>query len=296
MSSFWSAWVTVITLAVIIGCAWLTFSVRKGEAYKEATDQTVGHSFDGIEEFDNPLPRWWFNLFMLTIVFAFGYLALYPGLGNYQGLLGWSSTKQLQDEIAYAEEHYRPVFEKYASLPLEEAARNPTAVQMGQRLFADNCALCHGSQATGSHGFPNLTDKDWLYGGEAETIKATITNGRAGAMPAWGDALGEDGVQDVTQYVLSLSGKATDQEAAARGQSNYQALCAACHGADAKGQHALGAPNLTDDIWLYGGEAAQIAHSIRNGRNGVMPAQQNLLSEEKIHLLAAYVMSLSLDK
>ncbi len=296
MSAFWSAWVTVITLAVIFGCAWLLFATRKGEKFKETTDQTVGHSFDGIEEFDNPLPQWWFYLFVSTVIFGLGYLMLYPGLGNFKGMLGWTSTNQWEAEMQHAEEVYRPVFAKYAALSIEELQKpeNEAGLKMGQRMFANNCAVCHGSAGTGAIGFPNLTDNDWLYGGEPATIKQTITNGRNGGMPAWGDVLGEDGVRDVASYVMTLS----NQEAVpgtdiANGEKQFQALCTACHGADAKGMHALGAPNLTDDIWLYGGSFKQVAHTIRAGRAGVMPAQKHLLSEDKIQLIAAYVYSLS---
>lgn len=298
MSAFWSAWVTVITLAVIFGCTWLLFATRKSEKYKESTEETVGHEFDGIEEFDNPLPKWWFQMFLGTVVFGLGYLALYPGLGNFQGLLGWSSHGQWEEEMQHAEEVYQPVFAKYAALSIEDLQdpANETGLRMGQRMFANNCSVCHGSAGTGAYGFPNLTDDDWLYGGDPATIKTTITNGRQGAMPAWGPVLGEDGVRDVAAYVQTLSGMDNvDADAAARGQSQFQALCAACHGPDGKGMHALGAPNLTDDTWLYGGSFEQIAHTIRNGRGGVMPAHQNLLSEDKIHLIAAYVYSLSQD-
>ena len=296
MSAFWSAWVSVIALAVIFGCTWLLFATRKSEKFKESTEETLGHEFDGIAEYDNPLPKWWFQMFVGTVIFGLGYLALYPGLGNFQGLLGWSSHGQWEEEMQHAEEVYQPVFAKYASLSIEELQdpSNETGLRMGQRMFANNCAVCHGSAGTGAYGFPNLTDDDWLYGGEPATIKTTITNGRQGAMPAWGPVLGEDGVRDVAAYVQTLSGMDNvDADAAARGQTQFQALCAACHGPDGKGIQALGAPNLTDDTWLYGGSFEQIAHTIRNGRAGVMPAHQALLSEDKIHLIAAYVYSLS---
>ncbi|EAR61691.1 probable cytochrome c [Neptuniibacter caesariensis] len=295
MNTFWSVWVTVITLAVIFGCTWLLFATRKSETHKETTEETVGHAFDGIEEYDNPLPRWWFQMFIGTVIFGIAYLALYPGLGNFQGLLGWSSHGQWEEEMKHAEETYKPIFAKYAAMPVEELVKpeNATGLKMGQRMFANNCSVCHGTAATGAHGFPNLTDADWLYGGQADTIKASIANGRNGAMPPWGAVLGEEGVRDVTNYVLSLSGNEVDAEGAERGKAQFTALCAACHGADAKGLAALGAPNLTDDVWLYGGSFEKVAHSIRNGRNGVMPAHKDLLSDDKIHLITAYVYSLS---
>lgn len=296
MSAFWSAWVTVITLAVILGCTWLLLATRKSQPHQDTTEETLGHEFDGIEEYDNPLPKWWFQMFIATVIFGLAYLTLYPGFGTFQGLLGWSSHGQWEEEMKHAEETYKPVFAKYAALPVEELVANPeneNGLKMGQRMFANNCSLCHGTAATGAHGFPNLTDADWLYGGDAATIKASIANGRSGAMPPWGAVLGEEGVRDVTNYVLSLSGAESDAEAAARGQTQFQALCTACHGADGKGLPILGAPNLTDNVWLYGGSFEKVAHSIRNGRAGVMPAHKDLLSDEKIHLITAYVYSLS---
>jgi len=297
MSAFWSAWVTVITLAVIFGCTWLLFQTRKSETFKESTDTTVGHAYDGIEEYDNPLPRWWFQLFVATIVFGLAYLALYPGLGNFKGLLSWTSQGQWEEEMQHAEEIYQPVFAKYAALSIEDlqAEDNKSGLQMGQRMFANNCSVCHGAAGTGAYGFPNLTDNDWLYGGEPATIKQTITNGRNGGMPPWGSVLGEDGVRDVASYVLSLSDREVDPDAAQRGEARFQALCTACHGQDAKGTLALGAPNLADNVWLYGGSFEAVTHSIRNGRAGMMPAHKDLLSDDKIHLIAAYVYSLSHD-
>ena len=296
MSPFWSAWISIITLGVIFGCTALLLKTRKGEVFKDATEETTGHTFDGIEELDNPLPRWWFQLFMGTVVFALVYLVLYPGLGNFKGVLNWTSTNQWEEEIQHANNVYAPVFAKYAALPSEELLKeeNRAGLLMGQRMFANNCSVCHGTAATGAYGFPNLADKDWLYGGSADTIKHTITNGRTGSMPAWGSVLGEAGVRDMASYVLSLSGTADlDAEAIARAKPQFQALCIACHGSDGTGTQALGAPNLTDKIWLYGGSYEKIAHTIRTGRAGSMPAHKDLLSENKINLIAGYVYSLS---
>ncbi|RTE67644.1 cytochrome-c oxidase, cbb3-type subunit III [Amphritea opalescens] len=292
MSPFWNAWVWTITLVVILGCTLLLLATRKSEPYKDATEETTGHSFDGIEEYDNPLPSWWFQMFVGTVIFAVAYLGLY-GLGNVKGFYGWSSVGQYEEEMAHAEEVYKPVFAKYASLSIEDLQDKPDGLKIGQRMFANNCAVCHGGTGAGAHGFPNLTDNDWLYGGAPATIQQTITEGRQGAMPAWGPVLGEEGVRDVTSYILSLSGAEHDADMAARGQQQFQALCTACHGADGKGTQALGAPNLTDNTWLYGGSFEQISHTIRTGRNGVMPAHKALLSDDKIKLIAAYVYSLS---
>lgn len=295
MSAFWSIWISVITLAVVFGVTWLLFATRKSEKFKETTEETVGHAFDGIEEYDNPLPKWWFNMFLITVVFSLGYLALYPGLGNFKGLLGWTSYNQWEKEMAHAEEVYAPVFAKYAALSIEELNQpgNETGLKMGQRMFANNCSVCHGVGGVGAYGFPNLTDNDWLYGGQPDTIVSTIVNGRQGGMPAWSAILGEDGIQDVTNYVLSLSGSEHDATAAERGQTQFNTLCAACHMPTGEGMQALGAPNLTDNIWLYGGSFEQIAHTLRVGRAGVMPSHKDLLSDDKIHLISAYVYSLS---
>lgn len=298
MTSFWSWYVVILTTGTLLALTWLIFATRKGQR-SDTTDQTVGHVYDGIEEYDNPLPRWWFMLFVGTIIFAVGYLVLYPGMGNWKGILpgydgGWTSTKQYEREITKADDKYGPIFAKYAAMSIEEVAKDEQALKMGGRLFASNCSVCHGSDAKGSHGFPNLTDNDWIWGGDAETIKLTILKGRNAAMPGWEAALGNDGIKNVTGYVRSLSGlknpEGVDLEA---GQKSFNTMCVACHGADAKGNPMLGAPNLSDRIWLYGSSFAQVQQTIRHGRNGQMPAQEDFLGNDKVHLLAAYVYSLS---
>lgn len=293
MSSFWSIWIIVITLGSIFGCWWLLQSNSKGEAGPDGQAPTTGHVYDGIEEYDNPLPRWWFMLFIATIIFSLVYLILYPGLGNFKGVLGWSQEKSWQEEKQKADEKYGPIFTAYANTSIEELQSNKKALLSGQRIFANNCSVCHGSAATGSYGFPNLTDNDWLYGGSPENIKTAILYGRKGAMPAWGAILGEEGVNAVAEYVMSMSGRDVDQRLLEEGKSKYDTTCAACHGLDGKGNIALGAPNLSDTTWLYGGSPGLIKHSIRNGRNGNMPAHQAILGEDKVHLVAAYVYSLS---
>lgn len=298
MTSFWSWYVVILTTGTLLALTWLIFATRKGQR-SDTTDQTVGHVYDGIEEYDNPLPRWWFMLFVGTIIFAVGYLVLYPGMGNWKGILpgydgGWTSTKQYEREITKADDKYGPIFSKYAAMSIEEVAKDEQALKMGGRLFASNCSVCHGSDAKGSHGFPNLTDNDWIWGGDTETIKLTIMKGRNAAMPGWEAALGNDGIKNVTGYVRSLSGlknpEGVDLEA---GQKSFNTMCVACHGADAKGNPMLGAPNLSDKIWLYGSSFAQVQQTIRHGRNGQMPAQEDFLGNDKVHLLAAYVYSLS---
>lgn len=300
MTSFWSWYVTLLSLGTIAALVWLLLATRKGQR-PDSTEETVGHSYDGIEEYDNPLPRWWFMLFVGTVIFALGYLVLYPGLGNWKGILpgyegGWTQVKEWQREMDKANEQYGPLYAKYAAMPVEEVAKDPQALKMGGRLFASNCSVCHGSDAKGAYGFPNLTDDDWLWGGEPETIKTTILHGRQAVMPGWKDVIGEEGIRNVAGYVRSLSGRDTPEGISVdieQGQKIFAANCVVCHGPEAKGVIAMGAPNLTDNVWLYGSSFAQIQQTLRYGRNGRMPAQEAILGNDKVHLLAAYVYSLS---
>ena len=300
MTSFWSWYVTLLSLGTIAALVWPLLATRKGQR-PDSTEETVGHSYDGIEEYDNPLPRWWFMLFVGTVIFALGYLVLYPGLGNWKGILpgyegGWTQVKEWQREMDKADEQYGPLFAKFAAMPVEEVAKDAQALKMGGRLFASNCSVCHGSDAKGAYGFPNLTDNDWLWGGEPETIKTTILHGRQAAMPAWRDVIGEEGIRNVAGYVRSLSGRDTPEGISVdieQGQKIFATNCVVCHGPEAKGVAAMGAPNLTDNVWLYGSSFAQIQQTLRYGRNGRMPAQEAILGNDKVHLLAAYVYSLS---
>ena len=294
-SGFWSWYVIVGVVGGIAGMFWLNrwMSVgprpRAGEKVK-----TMGHVWDeDLQELNNPLPRWWLNLFYVTLFFGVGYLALYPGLGTFRGLLGWTETGQYDREMAAADKQFGPLYEKYFKEDLLTLANDREALKTGERLFVNYCSSCHGSDAGGGPGFPNLRDDDWLYGGDPQTIQTTILNGRQGAMPAWGAVLGPEGVSNVAEYVLSLSGRGTDTAAAAAGKEKFQQLCVACHGPEGKGNQAMGAPNLTDNIWLYGGSKKTIMETIDKGRNGRMPAHAEFLGEAKVHLLAAYVYSLS---
>ena len=297
LSGFWSAWIIVITLGTIALSVWILLANRRTDKTPDADGniETTGHAADGIEEYDNPLPQWWFKLFILTVVFALGYLVLYPGLGNYAGILGWSQESQWEEEVADAEDRFTPIFAQYQEVPIPELARDGEAMQVAERIFLNNCAVCHGSNAQGGYGFPNLTDDDWLYGGEPENILTTLNNGRNGLMPSW-QQLGENNIENLTQYVLSLSNLEHDEERAASGESTFLAACAACHTPSGTGNTALGAPNLTNDIWLYQAPGQSVADSIRqtlrNGRNGHMPAQAAYIGEERVHLVAAYVYSL----
>jgi len=323
MSSFWNIWVWVLTLGSLVGCFILLRWCLKNFAGVEE-GESMGHSFDGIEELNNPLPKWWSTFFLLTIIWAFGYIALY-GLGNWTGLLGWKSSNQgilniaeskaktaeylakdsgvlvqYDREVAQADAKYGPIFEAYAARTIEDLSTDSEALKVGQRLFIQNCSQCHGSDAHGTTGFPNLADKDWLFGGTPEKIKESIMHGRkaTGMMP-WAGALGgEEGVKEVAAYVISLSGRSVNADLAKAGKAKF-GICAGCHGPDGQGSLALGlpmgAPKLSDNIWLYGGSQRAIEESIRNGRAGVMPPWKDILGEEKVHLISAYVYSLSQD-
>ncbi|HSH06733.1 MAG TPA: cytochrome-c oxidase, cbb3-type subunit III [Burkholderiales bacterium] len=294
-SGFWDVYIGLITLVSIIACAvFLKLqSVRRIET-KEGATATTGHVWDEtLTEYHHPLPRWWSWLFYLTVLFSLVYLVLYPGLGSWKGVLGWTQVGQLEAENARADAKYGPLFAKLAAQEVPALAKNAEAMATAQRLFLNHCAQCHASDGGGSRGFPNLTDKVWQWGGTPEAIKMTITEGRVGVMPPWGPVLGEQGAKDVAHYVLSLSGLAADSIRAARGKPLYAQNCIACHGPEGKGNPALGAPNLTDQTWLYGAGEAVIIETIVKGRNNQMPAHKNILTPEKIHLLTAYVTSLS---
>jgi cytochrome c oxidase cbb3-type subunit 3 len=293
MSSFWSWYIALITLGNIAACYWLIKWASKKRTGEAAQGAVTGHKWDDtLEEYNNPLPRWWLWLFYLTIVFGFVYLALYPGLGNYPGKLGWSQTGQYDSEIKQANEKFDPIFSEYAKKDITELAKDSTATKIGQRLFLNYCATCHASDAGGAKGFPSLKDNDWLWGGAASDIKTTILNGRMGVMPPWQAVIGDEGVTNVTQYVISLSGREHDAAKASAGKATFDTMCIACHGADGKGNTAMGAPNLTDNIWLYGGSAGVIAQTIAKGRTGTMPAHRDFLGEDKAQLLSAYIYSL----
>ncbi len=297
MSTFWSLWIIGLTLTNLALILWVLLANRKVAVQDDddPENRTTGHVYDGIEEYDNPLPKWWFQMFILSMVFTVIYLILYPGLGQWKGVLGWTSVNQLERQQEKALVQYKASYDVFSKTPVKALADNPRAMKMASRIFANNCSVCHGADGGGALGFPNLTDTDWLYGGSPEKIKETLVNGRQAAMPGWSAILGEKGINEVTQYVLKVSGQEHDAALADIGEKTFASNCAACHGKDAKGLHAQGAPNLTDDIWLYEGTPAGIRQTLRNGRNGKMPAQAERLREDKIHLLTAYVYSLSLE-
>ena len=291
MSTFWSWWVIILTVVTIVGTFWILFANRSRSPVE--TEKTTGHVADGIEEYDNPLPYWWFLMFLITLVFGIGYLLAYPGMGNFPGLLGWSQTEQWEQEVARAEERFSAVRYRYLAMPIEEVIEDPQAVKMGQRLYNVNCSVCHGADAKGAYGFPNLADDDWLWGAGPDNIKHALVYGRQAAMPAWEAVLGDEGIRNVAAYVMQLSARDVDEQMAAAGKQQYDVLCVACHGPEGKGNTVMGAPNLTNGIWLYGGSASEIQHTLRVGRNGQMPAFGDQLGEDKIHLITAYVYSLS---
>jgi cytochrome c oxidase cbb3-type subunit 3 len=292
-SNFWSWYVAGISLVGILACLLLLYFSGKAKAMT-AHDNTTGHVWDGdLREMNNPLPRWWVGLFLITIVFSLAYLALYPGLGASAGNLDWTSTGQYEAEVAKANKELEPLYAKFAAMPPEEVAKDPQAMAIGDRLFMNNCAQCHGSDARGSKGFPNLTDTDWLHGGSHEIIQESLLKGRVGQMPPLAAAVGTpEDVRHLANYVLSLSGSPHDSLKASLGKSKF-GTCAACHGADGKGNQALGAPNLTDDIWLHAWGENAIVAMINNGKVNQMPAQAGKLTDAQLHVLASYVWGLS---
>lgn len=295
-SQFWNWFVAIVTVASLLGCVVLlaSMSARKVRKTSDGKVANTGHVWDeDLVELNNPLPLWWMWLFYITLVLGAGYLVLYPGAGEFQGTLRWTSASEYNREMAESERLVRPIYAAFAGVDVKAVARDPKARAIGERLFSINCAQCHGSDAGGSKGFPNLRDSDWLYGGEPEEIKASITNGRHGMMPAHKSALGETEIWNLAHYVLSISSRLHNADRAAKGKATFLSTCAACHGLDGKGNVAIGAPNLTDDVWLFGGTEKSIVETITNGRSNQMPAHKELLDSDKIHLLTAYVYSLS---
>lgn len=295
MPSFWHWFIAIGTVAFVIWCAWLVAWSSKQGPQNVGDDELVGHKWDGdLEEWNNPAPKWWLYLYFITIIWAVGYLIAYPGLGNYQGLLGWSQEGQYEEQMAAAEERYQPIYERFAAMPWEERIAHPEAIDLGASLYASYCTTCHGSDARGARGYPNLTDSAWQWGSAEQQIVTSIAQGRRAAMPVLTPALGGDeGVDAMVTYVRSLSGLTEADASAQTAKAKYTALCSSCHGPDGKGNPALGAPNLVDDIWLYGSSPEAVRYTIVNGRNGVMPAHGELLGEERTKILAAYVYSLS---
>lgn len=296
-----SVFIIVFTVINIIACLWLMWWTARtrnpSTAHTQNGVETTGHVWDGdLEELNNPLPRWWLGLFIITVIFGAAYLAFFPGLGNFTGTSKWSSVAQYEKQIQRQRENFDARLATLKDHSLSELAVNADAMATAKNLFSANCAGCHGSDARGAKGFPNLTDKDWLWGGEEARLLETIAQGRHGMMPALGSVLGETGVNEVASYVVSLSGGQAPADWVNAGQNRFQTLCVGCHGADAKGNQMLGAPNLTDKVWLHGGDFETVRATITNGRDNQMPAHRDLLGETKVKLLAAYVLSISEDR
>ena len=295
MSRGWSLYVIFLVVLNIVATVWLLWWTARRRPSDQDGSATTGHVWDGdLTEYNKPLPKWWINLFYLTIIYSIGYLAWYPGLGNLAGWSGWTSAGEHDVDKAAADAKLAEAFSRFEGQPIDQIAQDPKAVAFGASIYANNCAMCHGSDARGAKGYPNLTDEDWLWGGSPDQILTTILQGRQAAMPPLAAAIGGDvGVTEVAAYVQSLSGIKADPALAAAGKARFAGVCAACHGVDGKGNPALGAPNLTDKIWLYGNDFATIREAMVLGRNGMMPAHEPIIGETRSRLAAAYVWSLS---
>ncbi len=296
MSGFWNVWVMGLVTANLVFVAWLLYATSTGKKSDQpAGPETTGHTWDGdLKEYNNPLPRWWLNVFYASIVFALLYLALFPGFGNFKGLLAWTSSEQWAHQQADADAIVAREFAKFDGKSVAELSTDPDAMRIAKNLFAANCSACHGADAHGGKGYPNLASPNLTWGRTQDAILATISMGRQGVMPAWKAALGDTGVVQVANYVYTLSGRtAPDPQAAAAGAPQFAAICSACHGSEGQGNALLGAPNLSDDYWIYGSSLQTITETIANGRQNRMPAWGELLGSERVKLLAAYVYSLA---
>lgn len=293
-SGGWSVWITAVSLLGIVFCLWLLWTQR-GWLGKDVKDtEFTAHVWDGdITELNTSVPRWWTVMYIGLCIFGFGYLILYPGLGSFQGILGYSSAAQVRADQEALQRRIEPVYERFRTMPVAAIAADEEARQIGQRLFLNNCAQCHGSDARGAGSFPNLADNHWLHGGEPEQIAHSIREGRHGMMPGWSAVVTPAEASDIAQYVRSLSGLAHDPLRITAGKRGFDQTCVACHGAEGKGNPALGAPDLTANVWMYGSSEAAIVETILNGRENIMPAQKAILSEDQIRVLTAWVWGLS---
>jgi cytochrome c oxidase cbb3-type subunit 3 len=292
MSSFWSNWIVVLTVLNIIGALWLLYATsRRKPGDEKPGAETTGHAWDGdLREYNNPLPRWWLWLFYGSVAFAVGYVVVYPGLGSFQGTKGWSQEAQWKEQHDAANANYAQRYARFDTMTVADLQKDADAMRIAKNLYGNNCAMCHGSDGRGARGFPNLHAANYHWGRDADSVVTTISGGRLGVMPAWKDSLGEQGVDEVANYVYQISGRQADPAKAAAGQQKYAMFCVACHGPEGKGMPALGAPNLTDDVWLYGGSLDVIRTTLAGGRQNQMPAWGESLGEQKVKLLAAYVL------
>ncbi len=285
--------IIILTVVNIAGCIWLLWWTRRSPGEGSTTEHTTGHVWDeDLTELNNPLPRWWLWMFIISVVFGVVYFVLYPGLGTWKGTLGWTSQAEHAADARLNAARIEKTLAPYATRTVGELTSDGAALNIGRNLFLNNCAACHGSDGGGAPGFPNLADKDWLWGGDPDTVLTTVSNGRIGVMPPWGEALGASGVENVLAYVMSLSGRKLEAGDAGAGKQKFAELCSACHGPDGHGNPAMGAPNLTDSTWLHGGSLGAVRETIEKGRTGTMPAHASRLGETRAKLLAAYVLSL----
>ena len=292
MTAGWGIYIAVLVLANIIGAVWLLIATARPQEQDPA--DTTGHVWDeDLSELNNPLPRWWLGMFVLSVIFAVGYLVFYPGFGAVAGTLGWTSANELKADLTENNRKLEAVFSRFRDRPMDDLVHDTDALNLGHNVYANNCVGCHGSDARGARGYPNLTDSDWLYGGSSEQVSTTILSGRSGVMPPLGAALGDQGVDEVANYVLTLSGGKGDPALAEAGKTRFATICVACHGPDGKGNPAIGAPNLTDNIWLYGGTLDDIKTSVRAGRNGKMPAWEPIIGKDRARLVEAWVLAQS---
>ncbi len=294
MSAFWTWYIAALVVVNLVGCVLLIYYTGRRQP-GDAKPEDTSHIWDGdLTEYNKPMPKWWVNLFYITIVFSVGYLIYYPGIGSFQGTSGWSSAGAHDEEKAEFEARLAPLFAQFANTPIPQLAADPKALSLGQSVYANNCAMCHGADARGSRGFPNLTDASWNWGGSPEAILHTVLNGRQAVMPPFAAVLGSDqAVTETAVYVQSLSGMKVDPALAAAGKPRFEGVCAACHGVEGKGNEMLGAPNLSDGAWLYGSDLASIREGIVNGRNGMMPPHEPIIGLDRARLVSAYVYSLS---
>lgn len=295
MSAFWHWFVVIITLGFTVAMVWLFIATGRAKVNEPSVDdeETTGHVWDeDLREYNNPMPRWWLWLFYGTVVFSLAYLVLYPGLGRYDGTLGWTQENQYEAQMETAAEAFRAQFAELAERPLEQLAGNEQAQRVGRNIYAHNCSTCHGSDARGAEGYPNLTDDHWIWGGSPQRVLESIQSGRQAVMPPFGDALGDQGVTRTAIYLQQLAGKSVDATLAAAGEKLYRQNCAACHGPEGTGNVQLGAPDLTSGVYTYGGDLDSLRETIRDGRRGVMPAQMELLGRIRTRLVTAYVLSL----
>jgi cytochrome c oxidase cbb3-type subunit III len=290
MSPFWHWFVVVVTVASMVGCLWLLFANARRRPDEPAD---TGHVWDDdLRERNNPLPRWWLNLFVITVVFGAGYLVAYPGLGNFAGTLGWTQREQAQAALDAVTARREALYAQFRDRDIAALAADPAARSLGREVFLRNCAGCHGADARGALGFPNLADTDWQYGGSPEAIVASIADGRRGVMPMFNGVLSAEAVSTLVAFLPRWNDPRLDAGTRATALRQYAISCAACHGPDGRGNPALGAPNLTDEVWLYGGSPQQLRETILFGRNGNMPAHRALLTADDIRLVAAWVHGL----